>query len=417
MSHEEYIEEGRKVEQKTKDEKNEGYPRSWADLPNPPGEWKEMELPGTWQTHGLDFCGILWFRKEMEVPEAWARRELRLSIGATDKSDITYFNNVKVGSITMADRPDSWNTRRTYPVPGNLVKAGRNVIAVRVHSDKYDGGMTGPEEDMLLSCPSLPDSAPVPLSGIWKYAVESNYGRSDIENRPCVLFNGMISPLIPYAIRGAIWYQGESNTSRAAQYRTLFPALIQDWRKHWGIGDFPFLFVQLANYMTAKTNPGESAWAELREAQTMTLRLPDTGMAVAIDIGESVDIHPKNKQDVGLRLALNALANTYSIDAAFSGPIFKAAAREGGKLRIRFDHCNGGLQCRGKKLRGFAVAGADRKFVWADAKINGDTVIVSSPEIAEPEFVRYAWADNPVCNLYNAAGLPAVPFRSDMPEK
>ena len=413
---------------KTRDVKNEGYPQGWADIPSPAGEWNDMKLPGFWQSRGLNFSGILWFRKEIDLPAEWVGREIKLSIGATDKSDTTYFNNIKVGSITMADRPDSWKCMRSYPVPANLARNGKNVIAVRVHSDRDAGGMTGPADKMYLSCPALPGSSPIQLAGVWKYAIEKNYGLMNIPppplgpynpNSPGVLFNGMIFPLLPFTIRGAIWYQGESNASRAVQYQTLFPALIRDWRKYWGLGEFHFLFVQLANYMAKQSGPGEeSQWAELRESQTMTLRLPNTGMATTIDIGNAEDIHPKNKQDVGLRLALNALAKVYDrSDVPYSGPMFKAATREGKALRIHFDHVNGGLKFRGEKLLGFAIAGANRKFAWAQAEIDGDTVLAQAPEISEPQLVRYAWADNPTCNLYNGVGLPAVPFRSDMPEK
>ncbi|MGQ9738855.1 MAG: sialate O-acetylesterase [Armatimonadota bacterium] len=232
--------------------------------------------------------------------------------------------------------------------------------------------------------------------------------------KPAGLFNAMILPIVPYAIQGAIWYQGESNAGRAYEYRTLFPAMIQDWRKAWGQGNFPFLFVQLANFMATKPEPGESAWAELREAQMMTLSLPKTGMAVAIDIGEADDIHPRNKQDVGKRLALNALAITYGKKMEYSGPIYARMKREDNRIRLFFKHVDGGLTTpNDEPLKGFAIAGADRRFVWADARIDGETVVVSSPQIAEPVAVRYAWADNPVCNLYNRAGLPASPFRTD----
>jgi sialate O-acetylesterase len=230
---------------------------------------------------------------------------------------------------------------------------------------------------------------------------------------PANLFNGKISPLIPFGIRGVIWYQGESNAGRAKQYRTLFPTMITDWRAHWGQGDFPFLFVQLANFMERKDEPGDSAWAELREAQLMTLKLPNTGMAVTIDIGEAADIHPKNKQDVGKRLAAWALGTTYGQKVAISGPLYDSMKVEGSKIRLRFTHADGGLVAKGGKLAGFAIAGEDRKFVWADATIDGDTVVVSSPQVPSPVAVRYAWADNPECNLYNGAGLPASPFRTD----
>ena len=231
---------------------------------------------------------------------------------------------------------------------------------------------------------------------------------------PAGLYNAMIAPLIPYSIGGAIWYQGESNAGRAYQYRKLFPAMITNWRKDWGQGDFPFLFVQLANFMAVDPEPVDSAWAELREAQLMTLALPNTGMAVIIDIGEARDIHPKNKQDVGKRLALWALGKTYGKKLVYSGPIYKSKRTEGNKIALEFEHVGGGLiGGGGEPLKGFAVAGADRKFVWADAKIDGNTVIISSNEVSEPAAVRYGWANNPVCNLYNKEGLPASPFRTD----
>jgi len=229
---------------------------------------------------------------------------------------------------------------------------------------------------------------------------------------PMGLYNGMIVPILPYGIRGAIWYQGESNAWRAYQYRTLFPAMIKNWRDAWHQGDFPFLFVQLANYMQSEPQPVESDWAELREAQLMTLSVPNTGMAVTIDIGEP-DIHPKNKQDVGKRLALWALAKTYGKNIVYSGPIYKSMKVDGNKAILTFDNVGSGLMAKGDSLKGFAIAGADKKFVWADAKIEGDTVVASSDKVVSPASVRYAWAINPVCNLYNKEGLPATPFRTD----
>jgi len=231
---------------------------------------------------------------------------------------------------------------------------------------------------------------------------------------PSGLYNAMIAPLIPHAIQGAIWYQGEANVGRAYQYRKLFPAMIKNWRNDWGQGNFPFLFVQLPNFRAVNPEPADSALAELREAQLMTLALPNTGMAVIIDIGEADNIHPKNKQDVGKRLALWALARNYRKKLVYSGPIYKSMKVEGNKIVLQFDSVGGGLVAgRGRALKGFAIAGADRKFVWADAKIVGDGVVVSCDEVSEPVAVRYAWADNPVCNLYNKEGLPASPFRTD----
>jgi sialate O-acetylesterase len=283
--------------------------------------------------------------------------------------------------------------------------------------------MTGPANVMKLACPSRPGDAPIALAGTWRYAVEANYGKVPIlgapmgpgnPNAPRALFNGMISPLIPLALRGAIWYQGESNADRPRQYRTLLQTMIRDWRKRFG-HDLHFHIVQLANYMACPDQPVESKWAELREAQGMALGLPNTGMVVIIDIGEGGDIHPRNKQDVGLRLAMSVLNKTYAQrEVCPSGPMFREAKREGHTLRVSFDHAEGlATRPAGAALTGFAIRGADGRFVWAEARIDGKTVVVSSRGVAEPVAVRYAWADNPACNLYNGAGLPASPFRSD----
>lgn len=231
---------------------------------------------------------------------------------------------------------------------------------------------------------------------------------------PSVFFNGMIQPLLPFGIRGVIWYQGESDTWRPRQYRTLFPLVIRDWRARWGEGDFPFIFAQLPNFRERKAGPSDSDWAELREAQATALSLPNTGMAVTIDIGDGKDIHPKNKQDVGKRLAAWALGATYGQKGAISGPLYESMVVEGRTIRLRFAHTDGGLVAGdGGKLTGFALAGDDKSFVWAEAEVEGDTVVVSSPRVPAPVAVRYAWADNPECNLCNGAGLPASPFRTD----
>ncbi|MCX7046599.1 MAG: sialate O-acetylesterase, partial [Candidatus Sumerlaeota bacterium] len=234
-------------------------------------------------------------------------------------------------------------------------------------------------------------------------------------NRPANLYNGMIAPLVPYAIRGAIWYQGESNASRYDQYAKLFPTMIRDWRAQWGEGDFPFLFVQLANFKDRKDEPSDSDWARLREAQSKTLALPKTGQAVIIDIGEAKNIHPKNKQDVGKRLQLAAMKVAYGKnDVVFSGPTFDKLKVEGGKAILSFKNVGGGLVNKADgAIKGFAIVGADKKFVWADAKIAGDTVVVSSDQVKEPVAVRYGWADNPEVSLYNKEGIPASPFRTD----
>jgi len=234
------------------------------------------------------------------------------------------------------------------------------------------------------------------------------------QHRPASLYNGMIAPLLPYAMQGAIWYQGESNAGRAYQYRTIFPAMITDWRTKWGQGDFPFIFVQLANFKDRKEQPDESDWAELREAQTMALELPNVGMGVTIDIGEAKDIHPRNKRDVGKRLAQWALAQTYGKDMTPSGPLYQSHNIKDRKVYITFDYADGIMAKDGKLEKEFAIAGEDKKFVWAEAKISKDgKVIVSSKKVKKPVAVRYGWADNPKCTLYNGAGLPASPFRTD----
>jgi sialate O-acetylesterase len=224
----------------------------------------------------------------------------------------------------------------------------------------------------------------------------------------------MLKPIIPYSIKGAIWYQGESNVGKAYLYRTLFPAMITDWRKQWQQGDFPFLFVQLANYLQRNAEPMEDAWSELREAQLFALKLPNTGMAVTIDIGNGNDIHPANKQDVGLRLAFNARAKVYGEKIPFSGPIYQSMQIDAGKIIVAFDHIYEGLKTSdGGKLKGFAIAGEDKKFVWADAEVVEGKLVVSSPKVKNPVAVRYAWSPNPECNLVNSVNLPASPFRTD----
>ncbi len=234
-------------------------------------------------------------------------------------------------------------------------------------------------------------------------------------HRPTGFWNGAIAPLVPYGIRGVIWYQGESNVPRAMEYRKLLPAMIQSWRKEWGQGDYPFLIVEVAPYLAVRDNPTDSAWAELREAQRMTAEsVPNCGLASTTDIGAAKDPHPKNKQDVGKRLALIALAKTYHRDVVYSGPTYTAMKVEGNRVRLSFKHVHGGLAAKPEgPLKGFAIAGKDRRFVWAEAKIDGDAIVVWNDEVHEPAAVRYAWADNPVCNLFNVEGLPAVPFRTD----
>ncbi len=256
------------------------------------------------------------------------------------------------------------------------------------------------------------------LSGL---ASPARLEKTPENQRAGALRNGMLEPLKPFAIKGVVWYQGEANAGRAWQYRLLFPTLVESWRQDWEQGDFPFYFVQLANFMAPRPQPGNSSWAELREAQSQAARqLRNVGCAVAIDVGETADVHPKDKKPVGERLALLALARTYGVDVVCAGPEFRSMKIAGNRVVLTFDNTDGGLkiganaQCDDVELRGFAVAGADRKFYWAKAEIDGETVVVSAPEVERPVAVRYAWADNPICNLTNGAGLPASPFRSDV---
>ncbi|HQP98272.1 MAG TPA: sialate O-acetylesterase [bacterium] len=319
--------------------------------------------------------------------------------------------NLPIGLInsswggTLAEAWTSDSTLKADPDYSEILKRGTDLIETfKKDFDKYEMDYADWKEQLkntLAEGSPLPDMPAAPRSPYRN------------PNRPSVLYNGMLAPLIPFAVQGAIWYQGESNAARAYQYRTLFSDMIQDWRKNWELEDLSFFFVQLANF--DQTYAPATSWAELREAQNMALSLPKTGMAVIIDIGNPKDIHPKNKQEVGRRLALAAEGVTYGQDVVYSGPMYKSMVTEAGKIRVSFDHLGGGLICGDAgDLKGFTIAGADKQFVPAQAKIDGDTVVVWADAVANPVAVRYGWADNPdYCNLYNKAGLPSSPFRTD----
>jgi sialate O-acetylesterase len=401
---------------------------AWSEEAFDDRYWLPVPVPGMFEgATGNWIDGAIWFRKTLELPAEWAGQELTLQLGKIDDEDIAWFNGVEVGRTGAGVKAPA-AISRAYMVPGNLVKAGRNVVAVRVFDRSKFCGILGGDGGVKLV--RKDGQAELSLAGQWRYKASlpmkslEVYSTGD-PSLPAGLYNGMVHPLIPLAIRGVIWYQGESNAWRAYKYRKLLPALIQSWRGAWGQGDFPFYYVQLANFY--REQPGkpvpetellphinEDDWAELREAQLLALRLPNTGMAVAIDLGEANNIHPKNKQAVGLRLALWAEAKTYGKEQPCSGPLYKAMTLEEGKIRLRFDHVGAGLEARGGELKQFAIAGEDRKFVWGKAVIDGDTIVVSGDEVEKPIAVRYAWDRWPAgCNLYNKNGLPASPFRTD----
>lgn len=395
-------------------ENDPGSKQAWFQGDTATDDWKTMSLPGGWESRGLnDFDGIVWFRTEFDLPRSAAGKEAVLHLGAIDDRDTTWVNGVKVGAM------NDWNAPRNYKVAAEVLKPGRNSIAIRVLDTGGGGGLHGQANQMSLEI----KGDGISLAGDWKYRVSTPLAGTTpapqpLSNNPnvvTVLYNGMLAPIVPYGIKGAIWYQGESNAGRARQYRTLLPTMIRDWRQRFGVGDFPFFIVELANFMAVQKQPVESGWADLREAQWLTARNEkNVGLASAIDIGDASDIHPRNKQEVGRRLALSALGIAYEKDIVSSGPEFVSAEFKDGKAYLKFTQVGEGMMAKGDELIGFAIAGDDKEFVWGDAEIDGDTVIVSSSQVANPTAVRYGWANNPTCNLYNKSGLPASPFRTDV---
>lgn len=375
-------------------------------------DWQTMELPGPWEDKGFD--GVLWFRRSVDVPPPWAGRDLQLNLGGIDDNDTTYWNGVAVGA-TEGFRP-----ARNYPVPGALVKAGRNVIAIRVLDTGNDGGISGP----ALSMKSGPDSRP--LNGRWKVrpgptlqTLPPLARALNNPNAPIVLFNGKIAPLVPGEIKGVAWYQGESNADtveQAEQYRRLLPILINDWRAHFG-AQTPFYIMQLANFKAPDDAPADDAWPRLRDAQLQTSRsLPDVGLVVLSDLGEEKNVHFPNKQEAGRRLALSVLRHTYGAEVEASGPTLRGAKVIDRAIQLTFDHAQG-LTLKGEGNRVFAVAGEDKAYRWATPQLAGDTVTIASPEVPAPVYARFGWSNNPRASLYNAAGLPASPFQTTPAKK
>ncbi|MBQ6162645.1 MAG: 9-O-acetylesterase [Prevotella sp.] len=374
--------------------------------------WFDVSLPGLSEEPQLvNYDGIYWLRKHFNVPARWRGKALKINLGMVDDHDQTFFNGKKIGHSVGV------RTIRSYDVPASEVKSGKATIALRILDGGGATGVYGFKGHLSVSC----GKDTLLLDGTWKGCTSATIdqlpktpsGQISYVNISTLLYNAMLAPLIPYAMRGAIWYQGEENAPRAYQYRDLLPIMIRDWRDKWKT-DFPFYIVQLANYMPRLDEPNESDWAELREAQAMTTRLENTAMSCTIDIGEADDIHPKNKQEVGRRLGLLARALTYGEKIAYSGPIYEGYRIEGNRIRLHFSHTTGGLKpSSGRQLKGFAIAGADHKFHWAYAYVDGNDIVVTDQKVPVPVAVRYGWANNPDCNVVNGEGLPMFPFRTD----
>jgi sialate O-acetylesterase len=386
---------------------------SWADPAMDDSSWKAVQVPGDFKELGVaGVPSLCWLRKEVTLSATLPQGSARLYLGSVEKMDTTYINGRQVGASSWVENP------RVY-FAGGALKPGRNVITIRLFRLKPDGGFISPASELRLT---LGDGTVIPLSGEWKGKVAVD-GRppqplpvafENLPSMPGVLYNGMLAPVAPLAITGAIWYQGESNTERAYQYRKLMPALIGDWRKLFGQGDFPFYIVGLPAYLHRRDLPGDDSWAELREAQALTAKnVSHTCVAVIVDTGDPDNIHPVDKKEPGERLAFCALGEHYGRKVPYIGPTLSSVRSLKGALQLRFDHADGSLRVKGDTLGEFSVAGDDGKWYWADARIEGRSVIVSSKSVPNPKFVRYAWQSNPAATLYNGAGLPASPFRTD----
>lgn len=392
-----------------------GSKQGWERVNFDDSEWKTMDQPVAWSKTELDdFDGVVWFRKYTNLPPSWANKDLIIELGPIDDIDTVYFNGQQIGqNIT-------WSVKRKYTVPASVSKVGKNLIAIRVIDGQSEGGMCGKPEQMIIYPAGASVDSAATLAGSWKYKVSSHIKevpptptllKKLSSNTPSVLYNGMIAPLVPYTIKGAIWYQGESNAQKPIEYRSLFPNMVESWREKWGIGDFPFYYVQIAPYHYKGQDINS---AMLREAQTFSMSTPNTGMVVVSDIGDNDDIHPKNKLDVGKRLSLWALAKTYNKKGiTYSGPIYKDMKIEGDKIRVSFDYTGSGLMAKGGPLTDFTIAGPDKNFVDATAVIDGDTIVVSSDSVPNPVAVRFAFTNTNNPNLFNKEGLPASSFRTD----
>lgn len=387
-------------------------PMPWYDTSYAGKGWYNISLPGYWEDQGIkDLDGIVWYRKEIDVPASMTGVDAKVFLGRIVDADFLYVNGKLAGNTTYQ------YPQRRYQLPAGLLKPGKNIFVIRVINNSGKGGFVA-DKPYYISA----GGQKIDLKGEWQYKVGNAFSKQNsaapiaLEYQPTALFNAMVAPLINYTIKGILWYQGEGNISNASDYEKLLPAIIADWRGRWKQNYVPFIYVQLPNFGEVQYLPSESPWAVLREAQLKTLSVPNTGIAVAIDLGEWNDIHPMNKKDVGIRLALAAEHVAYSEkNIVYSGPIYQSSKTVDNKIIISFNNIGSGLITNdGEELNQFAIAGADKKFVWAKAKIEGDKIIVWNDNISDPMYVRYAWADNPDgANLYNKEGLPASPFRTD----
>jgi sialate O-acetylesterase len=392
------------------DENDPGLAQNWIDPNLDDQSWDETSVPGYWYGDELrNFDGTVWYRKAVKIPGSMAGKKASLWMGRIVDADSVFVNGKFVGTTSYQYPP------RRYTIKEGILKEGENQMAVRVINNSGRGGFV-PDKPYYLAV----DSDTIHLSGLWQYKIGATMppmaGQTFVRWKPLGLFNKMIAPLLHFPIKGVIWYQGEANTYRPEEYADLFPAMITDWRERWGQGDFPFLFVQLAGFMETKDEPAESNWAQLRNSQRLTLsKAKNTAMVVATDLGEWNDIHPLNKKDVGYRLSLAARKIAYHEEAVIaSGPLYESMKVLGNKIEISFTNIGSGLVATGGDLKYFAIAGADKKFKWASAVIQGDKVIVWNDSVKNPVAVRYAWADNPEgANLYNKEGLPASPFSTE----
>ncbi len=384
----------------------------WAvDLDD--SDWKAVSLPGGFRELGVaEVPSVCWFRREIALPDSPAGPAV-IHLGVVEKMDTVWINGQWIGASAWVDNP------RAYRVKREVFRPGKNVIAVRVFKTRPDGGFESKPGDLKLD---FEDGDTISLAGEWKgkLSVDARaphplpMGFENWPVMPSVLYQGMLQPVATLAMTGVIWYQGEQNAQHAYQYRRVLPAMIGSWRSLFGQGDFPFYIVSLPAFMQHQDHPVESSWSELREAQAMTARsVRNSGLAVTIDTGEPDNIHPQDKRIVGERLALCALAQHYGEKMPFQGPTFESVEHTRGGLKIKFSHTDGGLVAKGGRVEEFSIAGKDRQWHWADARIEGDSIVVSCPGIPEPEAARYAWQSFPKATLYNGAGLPAVPFRTD----